>query len=374
MKKLLLLSITFLILFSCEDQVAIDEPVIEEEPGLATVDLGPRFLMDQEFATLYSNTLTELRNKRNSLENSINLKSVQTSGNKLSFPTVSSFRTVFEQVENADEEWQNFLNAKIDFLLSHAVNNAVILQQFSTDEEIEFALEDILEDDGFEDFDIQRNVASRMPVQPLWTTVRSLEEEWLRNAPNDLDLATDPTEEYLDDDLMQLFLNQSSEIVLLGQRRVFEEDEVNQARSADPKDVKERTTTATLDGCVTWKRRTRYGDNGNRRLKVKVKVRNYIVSKSLKAKVVGYARKNGKWKRRRFQKVLNMSGDAVIHYAQGLGCSPFVVANISLLKSGRNRSLSITERRWGLDAYVGACTGRFAAFGDTENLSVAASL
>lgn len=370
MKKLLYLSLAVLLFARCEqDQDAVEVIPEGDLLRIAQVEaINSPLLEYPDFKEAYMAASAQLKSKRSELTSQIDLSRLRHAEGMLLFPKGDEFRTVFEQVESTDSVWQENYDSQIEALLSVAVSNREITQQFKSEEDIENEIEDILEADKINDYDIQQDVSNKMPISTLWNKVKILDEEWLNSAGEDLDLSKDPSDRYVDDEHMQLFLNEQSAINLLDTARYFEEEvEVNRS-TAD--NVGGRTDNVGA-GCRTWRKSVNDGNNGSRKLKVKVKVRNYVVVKKLKAKIVGWKRKGGKWKRRRFSKTLYMFGNAVIHSASlSDPCDPVFAQVIDLNKTKKRRSFGISRHWWDLDWYVGACRNNFSGAGNVGSLWV----
>ncbi|MEL6560176.1 MAG: hypothetical protein AAFQ94_18450 [Bacteroidota bacterium] len=370
MKKLLYLSLVILLFARCEqEQDAVEVTPEEDLLRIAQVEAINSVLLDYpDFKNAYITASAQLKSKRGELTGQIDLSRLRHAKGMLLFPKGNEFRTAYEQVESTDSVWQENYDSQIEVLLRVAKSNREITQQFKSEEDIENEIEDILEADKINDFDIQQDVSDKMPINTLWKKVKKLDEEWLNNAGEDLDLSKDPNDRYVDDEHMQLFLNEESAVSLLDTARYFEEDvQVNRST----KDNVGGRTENVGAGCRTWRKSVNDGNNGSRKLKVKVKVRNYVVVKKLKAKIVGWKRKGGKWKRRRFSKTLYMFGNAVIHSASlSDPCDPVFAQAISLSKSKKRRSFSLSRHWWGPTWYVGACRNNFSGAGNVGSLWV----
>lgn len=370
MKKLLYLSFVTVFFMRCEQGQDLSE-ITPDEDLLRTAEISSiqsPLLEYTDFRNAYTSASAQLKSTRANLTSQIDLSGLRSSEGMLLFPKGDQFRTAYEQVESTDSIWMETFDGQIDALLRVATANKEIMQRFESEEDVENEIEDILEADKINDFDIQQDISNKMPINTLWSKVKVLDEEWLNNSGEDLDLSKDPSDRFVDDEHMQLFLNEGSAINLLDTARYFEED-MTVNRSTE-ENVGGRTENVGA-GCRTWRKSVNDGNNGSRKLKVKVKVRSYVVVKKLKAKIVGWKRKNGKWKRRRFSKTLYMFGNAVIHSANLQDpCDPVFATAISLNKTKKRRSFGISRHWWGLNWYVGACRNNFSAGGNVGSLWV----
>lgn len=371
MKKLLFVALAIL-LFQCQSETAMEEEIQVQKSiegiGIITFPDSP-LLEDPNFSSVFNQTIDHLRRQRGVITSGLITGELQSQNGLISFRNDTEFQNTYENVKLKDEEWQDLYDHNIADLLEVASRNREVTSQFEDEEDIENEIEDLLESYGFYDYDIQKSVTDDLGEGNLWTMVHDLEEQWLNNSGVELDMESDPTENYVDDEIMQVLLNEQSQLQIGTEMAVFDGENIVLGAS------KSQLNTRGSGGCTTWKSETKYGSSGSRRLKVKVKVRNYWTHKSLKAKIKGYKRRRGKWRTRRFSKTLYMYGDAIIHNANLQNkCDPAFRREIDLSESKRRRSYSIIRNWWGTGQYVGACKGRFHATGAVGSLNVTATL
>lgn len=374
MKRLIYLPIFMLLFWQCgQDETTEITPENEANKVLQAPGPNSPLLTNSSFSNAYQNAKQQLVNARSELASQVDVRRLRTKGGMLVFPTVDSFRSIYEKVESVDSVWLETYDAQIEALLRTALRSKEILSQFKDEEDLENEIEDLLEADRINDFDVQQDIANRMPISTLWNRVKAIDDQWLAANEDevDIDLSSNPTNQMITDDYMSIFLNDRSSINLLDTARNF-------AESVSKGNTKGRglERTATIgQGCRTFRKSFNDGNNGSRKLKVVAKVRNWVVVKKLQTRIVGWKRRRGKWKRRRFSKTLVMFGNAIIHSAQlDDKCDPVFAVNTFLDKTRKRKSFSIRRRRWGLNQYIGACRNSFSAGGGVGNLVVTTTI
>jgi hypothetical protein len=367
-KRVLMVFLIALLWQSCTTDLSENDSENFEKSAFRNFDnnenLDVEFLSSQrEFHQQYLQILDRLRSAQITYCNQMDVSSLIVERGVLIFDTQESFQQPYERVESLDTAFQNLFEEKIEELLQIARSYPNIVRFYENEEEIINGIEELLWSEGMYDHNVQQCISDRMPIQTLWQKTKDLSDEWLANTRDDLDLTLDPANFYVDDEHIQLFLNSDSKINLLGQSHTFREEvEINTTNQS-----------SESNGCRTWKKEVQTGDNGSRKLKVKAKVRNYVVVKKIKAKIVGWKKRRGKWKKRRFTKTLFMGGNVIAHTANLQdNCDPVFAINVSLNKTKKKKKFSISRHWWGPNWYVGACRNQFGAVGSVGSLTVRA--
>ncbi|MGB3465552.1 MAG: hypothetical protein WBA74_09790, partial [Cyclobacteriaceae bacterium] len=87
--------------------------------------------------------------------------------------------------------------------------------------------------------------------------------------------------------------------------------------------------------------------HGNRKLKVSLAVRDYFLYHYVSAKVTGYARRRGSWKKRRFHKNLTIAGNMWNNYDnQNTRCNPDNMIYHTESTSGSRKKIKIKITKW----------------------------
>jgi len=364
LKKIIVLSLSVLILWSCEEEtLSVQEPAINNSGIISfTTENQSPLRSHQEFMSYYNRVLSDLNKSKAELISDVNLKNIKKVEGMLAISNIEEFNQLYETLETKNENWQSLYDEKIDLLLDYASSKTEILKKLGSIEEIEYEIQDLLEEDDYFDYDFQKSIAQKMPMNTLWNKATTLEEQWLKNSGETLDLESAPQNEFFGDDIMQLFLNESSKINVLGTVRDFTEENTTGKRSK---------ALSRNGACVTHGRATAQGESGNKRIWVKVNVRNFFVVKTMKAKIKGYKKRGRRWKHRRFNKELFLRGYVIAHNTSGLddNCDPIFREHVSVSKKKKKRTFSVKMPNYwiGNNRYIAACSGEFGASGYIEN-------
>jgi len=376
--RLSLYLFAFFIIWSCSS----DQEELFPEESQITGSIEPNqdveFLSSRSnFYSSYSLSISQLSSFQSTLCSRIDLSGLQIENGRFVFRSMESLQRIMSQLEDVNQKFEDELENKIDVLLTEAKNDASIVRHYESslitlegnlDEEIVNGIEELLWNDGIFAHSMQECIDQKMPISTLWRKVKTLSDAWLVKATDevDIDLSRDPADDYIDDDLMRLLLDENASIMLGDEVHTFIPDPLT-----DSKSVENASTWSS--NCRTWKRASKTGNNGSRKLKVRVSVRNFGFYKTLKAKIKGWKRRRGKWRRRRFTKTLNMGGNAIIHRASlSNNCDPVFTTFINLSKTRRRKSFKITRTWWGGDWYVAAVKNQFSGIGNVGSLNVSA--
>ncbi len=364
MKKLIVITLSVLIFCQCKEENEILDQVSDQESAIVKFTSLDQSPLEEHsgFMNFYNNTIGNLKRSVPTTD----LKGLQNSGGELYFRSEDDFRSAYEMIESADENWNNSYEIAIDNLREYVLNNADLKKSFGNEEEIDNELEDLLEKDQISDVSLQEAIARKLPFNPLWAKVKSLEDQWLANSGDELDFSKDPTNDYLDDPIMQLLLNESSRLNVAGVSSKYVDEVINHKSSG--------RSTRNSGQCVKHKRVVKYGNNGDKSLKVSIAIRNYGFVKWTVAKVTGYKKRRRRWKKRRFHKELQMVGNMILHHdTQGTICNPDRLVVQNKRKSSSRKKFNIKVTKWN-NWIMRLCDDQFDAIGTVDGLTVVAPI
>ncbi|WP_340064336.1 hypothetical protein [Ascidiimonas aurantiaca] len=368
------------LIWSCSNDQ--EEPTFEENRFTGSIEPDPdvKFLSSRPgFYSSYSLSLSQLSSFQSTLCNRVDLSGLRIDNGRLVFRSVEDLQNIMSQLEDVNQKFENELEKQIDVLLTDAKNDASIVRHYESslitldsnlDEEIVNGIEELLWSDGMFAHNMQECIDQKIPISTLWRKVKTLSDTWLARATDeiDIDLSKDPADDYIDDDLMRLLLDENASVVLGNEVHTFIPDALTDSKSVN-------NVSTWSSNCRTWKRASKTGNNGSRKLKVRVSVRNFVFYKTLKANIKGWKRRRGKWRKRRFTKTLNMGGNAIIHRASlSNNCDPVFTTFINLSETRRRKSFKITRTWWGGDWYVAAVKNQFSGIGNVGSLNVSATI
>lgn len=358
MKKLIVLMVLVAGMVACKQETELSDLKVAENE-LRTENRSTSLLLDyKRFSVAYSKAVDQLKIERERLSESADISSLQHKEGMLAINSEKEFRPVYESIVNADTLWQNVYENEINELVSIAKENGEILEYFGDGDEISWEIEDLLKADAIGFYDLQSNIAAKMPVNTLWAKVRNESIEWLDQQGESPNWEKDPDNANALDAYGRLFVNEESSIIILGEVR-YAEGEVSINNN-----TKGKTAGRTLgaDGCRTFRMCTEFtDDNGsNTCLRTRVYVNNFWLWRSFGANGKGWVRRNGRWRERRFGKVLTMGGTFIAHRAGlAVACDPFFAQQSNRNRSSNAVEYSINETIW--NAYMGLCRNNFAA-------------
>lgn len=230
--------------------------------------------------------------------NSGNRGSFSSSGTMLSFPTFQDFEDTYNMLDNQMEAHDDAFVAQYDHL---------------TLDELD-AMEDstgFVDNQPLIDFENQYGFGNSLRV-----TYENAENAWLANS--ELLLENDPEKDMFFDEIEQAMLNEHQEVMIAGKVYVFgKEDntyEINDnfAASLDKinnnEDVSndpniKATSKWDSEYCASWKADEEFSplfDNGKRKMKFILKLRQAPFIGKTKARIVSYKKKNnGNWRKSR---------------------------------------------------------------------------
>ena len=323
--------LTCILFFSCEKEEVIDEVIISETSvtNLAKIsESNPdvTFLQSQEnFNSTALNAIEEINSFLQDAQGTINFSDITAEEGVLVFPDSESFVGFYENIKNTDEDFQVFLEEKYDALLAVALENPEIINFYENDEEeIVFGIEDFMWHHDIYDHNFQKIISDNLPINSLWSKVKSLTDAWLEDSGEDLDMDQDPSDLYVDNEHIQLLLNERSNIKISNQLETLEEITENSRGE----------NQAEFASCVT-KTTKRVVQSRRRKLTVKVFVRDWGKIQEAGASIIGYQKRRRRWKRRRFGKNLSASGHII--YNNVFTCE---------MEIYRSRSRSSNRRRF----------------------------
>ncbi|MGB3465129.1 MAG: hypothetical protein WBA74_07665, partial [Cyclobacteriaceae bacterium] len=208
MKKVFLLTLSAWLFFQCTDE---NDPIAElsEEEAIAAnfIAQGTSPLKsDPGFMLYFSQVLTQLRTQ----VPTVDLTNLTSSGGEITFATDSSFQALYGELEVSDESWKQAYDQAINLLLTNVNSNVSLRKLFPSEDEVVNDIEDLLEEEQVTDDSFKAYVASKMPVNTLYGKISTLEMQWLDNSGTTLDFSADPTNDYSDDEILTLLLNESS--------------------------------------------------------------------------------------------------------------------------------------------------------------------
>lgn len=366
MKKLIILIGLLAVMAACQQEkelsgLAVEQPL--EESSAVVNKSSDLLLADENFNAAYINAVAGLKRDKSGILGQLNLKVLKQDNGVLVINSEKEFRPVYESVIHADTTWQNAYGTAVEELINIAGENEEIAESMSGENEISIAVEDLLESDGIGFYEMQSNIAARMPVSTLWAKARNESVSWLADQPFDVNWDENPDNRYAADPYARLFLNEESQLKINGEVQSFI-GETSTERSATNSLV---GRTQGAGGCRTFWMNTQYTDNEQQIpvcLRARSYVNNFAIWKSYGVNAKGWLWTWGRWRERRFFKLLAQNGNMILHNQQNLPnpCDPAFAQGVAFNRVRNNVEFSISRTIWGSTNYVGACRWNFSAF------------
>ena len=363
MRKLIVLMGLVLVVASCQENPSFSELEDATLANRMTEEEEAAFLLSSsKFEPAYRKAVDRLNETRTQLTKGVEVERLKSADGMLVIQSAEEFRPIYDQVVKADTVWKNQYEAEIDALVKLVKADDKLAAGFEEEDEISWAIEDLLEADrvGYED--VMQNVSDRMPISTLWGQVKRDSDEWLASqegveTPN---WEQYPEEKYGIEPYSQLFVNNALTVNIQDTVR-----EVEAIVSVGKGDEQLEGRVLGANGCRTFRMRRAFGDNGTQngatRLRVRCYVNNFWIWKSYGVSCKGWIRRRGRWKARRYEKVLTQGGTIISHTASLQDpCDPVFAITVGWTKVRRHRSFSINRTLWGPDVYLGVCRQGFA--------------
>ena len=369
MRKLSMLAGLLAIVASCQESPNLSE--FEESEALArmTEEEQSTFLLSSStFEPVYRDAVNRLYQSRDQIAGGVSVETLPTANGMLVIQSEEQFRPVYEQVVLADSVWNNQYEQEIAQLVQLVQNDQELSAGFADEDEISWAIEDLLEDDQVDQEDVMQNVSDRMPINTLWNKVKQESDLWLAS----MEGVENPNwDEYPENQIAvgpygRMFVNdaalvqvQDSVIVAEGIVSFGKGDEYLQGR------------VDGNSGCRTFRVRTAYNNSASRLLRVRCYVNNFWLWKSFGVSCKGWKMRRRRWRARRFSKTLSRGGLVVIHSASLEDpCDPVFARNVGWTRTRSNVSFRIQNTFWGPSVYVGACRFQYAGVVSGGGVSV----
>ncbi|WP_103072104.1 hypothetical protein [Aquimarina sediminis] len=352
MKKLIVLIVLLGTLVGCQHEQGISNMDLEQNEN-SQKDLGSILLEDQVFYSAYSESLEKLNTKKEQFVQQIDLKNLKYKDGLVVIKNAEEFRPIYEQTAKVDSLWQKTYVDEVYVLVEIASNITELVEQVKDEDEISFYIQDLLERDKVGFYDLQKNVAQRMPIKTLWAKVRNESNEWLASLGEKPNWEENPDDRYPADIYARLFLNEENKINIMGEVRTFD---TQKAIS----EVSEKTQGA---GCRTFWMTTEYTDNTGEPtcLRMRCYVNNFWIWKSYGVNAKGWIWSGGRWREWGFNKFLTQGGNIVTHRLNLTDqCDPRFSRNVNWSRRSTAVEFSISNTLWGPSVYLGACRGSFS--------------
>ncbi len=352
MKKLMMLTVLLGTLIGCQQEQEISNVDLEQNEiqQKSISDLAAVLAGDEEFDLAYNKSLDKLRSAREELTQKMNLKELGYRDGMLVLKTAEVVQPIYEQIVKTDSIWQKTYGDEVQGLTAVASGNEELTDE--VEDQFSFYIQDRLEEDHIGFYDLQENIATRMPIKTLWAKVRNETKRWLDGLDKNPNWKENPDDRYAADTYARLFLNEESMIEILGEKRVFDTQE----------SISERAQKTQGAGCRTFWMTTEYTDNTGEPtcLRMRCYVNNFWIWKSYGVNAKGWIWSGGRWREWGFNKFLTQGGNIVTHGLRlNNPCDPRFSRNVNWSRRRTNVEFSISRTLWGPRIYLGACRGSF---------------
>lgn len=376
-----MLFIAMLTIVSCQEkQNSIGSiPKETSEEGTKEASVEPSFLLSSSnFEAAFKEKVEQLIQKRSGLKKDIPVDALKANQGVLLVPSVEVFRPIYEKVVLIDSLWNENYDEAIESLVQKAFAEKELVAKLEGQDEVAWAIEDLLGAKRIDPDDIMDAIADQMPIKTLWSRIRDENAIWFEQNETLEEPKWDrlPEEQYQVDRYFQLFVNNKLVINILDTTRFVKSEKGSIGNGSKTIINEKNLIEASKKQYECYRFKSSKGDwsVGPTRMRTVAYISDWFIVSTVGASCKGWRRVRGRWRARRFRKELTMTAFVIAHSA-GLKdpCDPAFGGWISQSKIKNRRSFRTFRNWWGL-SYVAVLKNNFNAAVSRRGFKVQANL